>query len=63
MNKVSFEVDSNEGPYNSDKKYENGNLGHRPVFKCGYFQVTPVDSWQDFRAEALKALKEMGVKV
>ena len=63
MNKVSFEVDSNEGPYNSDKKYENGNLGHRPVVKGGYFPVPPVDSCQDLRAEALKAMKEMGVKV
>ena len=63
MNKVSFEIDSNEGPYNSDKKYENGNLGHRPVVKGGYFPVPPVDSCQDLRAEALKAMKEMGVKV
>ena len=63
MNKVSFEIDSSEGPYNSDKKYENGNMGHRPGVKGGYFPVPPVDSCQDLRAETLKAMKDMGVKV
>ena len=63
MNKVSFEIDSTEGPYNSDKKYENGNMGHRPGVKGGYFPVPPVDSSQDLRSETLKAMKDMGVKV
>jgi len=45
------------------KKYENGNLGHRPGVKGGYFPVPPVDSAQDLRAECLKACKDMGVKV
>ncbi len=63
MQKVSFQVDSNEGPYNSDKEYPNGNLAHRPGVKGGYFPVPPVDSCQDLRAEALKAMKDMGVKV
>jgi glutamine synthetase len=63
MQKVSFQVDSNEGPYNGDKEYPNGNLAHRPGVKGGYFPVPPVDSCQDLRAEALKAMKDMGVKV
>jgi glutamine synthetase len=63
MNKTGFEIDSNEGPYNTDKKYENGNLGHRPGIKGGYFPVPPVDSAQDLRAECLKAMKDMGVLV
>ena len=62
MNKTSFEIDSNEGPYNTDKKYEGGNLGHRPGIKGGYFPVPPVDSAQDLRSECLKAMKDMGVK-
>jgi glutamine synthetase len=49
--------------YNGDKEYPNGNMGHRPVVKGGYFPVPPVDSCQDLRAEALKAMKDMGVKV
>ena len=63
MNETSFSIDSSEGPYNTGKKYENGNLGHRPGVKGGYFPVPPVDSAQDMRSEYLKALKDMGVKV
>ena len=62
MNETSFSIDSSEGPYNTGKKYENGNLGHRPGIKGGYFPVPPVDSAQDMRGEYLKALKDMGVK-
>ena len=39
MNETSFSIDSSEGPYNTGKKYENGNLGHRPGIKGGYFPV------------------------
>ena len=63
MNETSFMIDSSEGPYNTGKKYENGNMGHRPGVKGGYFPVPPVDSAQDMRGEYLKALKDMGVKV
>ena len=63
MNETSFNIDSSEGPYNTGKKYENGNMGHRPGIKGGYFPVPPVDSAQDMRGEYLKALKDMGVKV
>ena len=47
MNETSFSIDSSEGPYNTGKKYENGNMGHRPGVKGGYFPVPPVDSAQD----------------
>ena len=60
MNETSFSIDSSEGPYNTGKKYENGNLAHRPGIKGGYFPVPPVDSAQDMRSEYLKALKDIG---
>jgi len=63
MNETSFAIDSIEGPYNSGKKYENGNMGHRPGIKGGYFPVPPVDSAQDMRGEYLKGLRDVGVKV
>ncbi|MFV3131560.1 type I glutamate--ammonia ligase [Niveispirillum sp. KHB5.9] len=63
MNKVSYEFDSEEGPYNSGRSYEGGNLGHRPGVKGGYFPVAPIDSAQDLRAEMLTVLGEMGVEV
>jgi len=61
MNKVSHEIDSMEGPYNSDKIYEQGNMGHRPGIKGGYFPVQPVDSSNDIRAEMVTVLANMGV--
>ena len=63
MNETSFSIDSSEGPYNTGKKYDNGNMGHRPKIKGGYFPVPPVDGSQDLRSECLKAMKDMGVKV
>ena len=63
MNDCGFVIDSKEGPYNSGKEYENGNMGHRPGIKGGYFPVPPVDSEQDMRGEYLKNLKEVGIKV
>jgi len=63
MNETSFKIDSSEGPYNTGKKYENGNMGHRPRVKGGYFPVPPIDSAQDMRGEYLKALKDIGFKV
>ena len=63
MNETGFKIDSSEGPYNTGKEYENGNMGHRPGIKGGYFPVPPVDSAQDMRGEFLKALKDMGIKV
>ena len=62
MNETGFKIDSTEGPYNTGKKYENGNMGHRPGIKGGYFPVPPVDSAQDMRSEYLKAMKDMGIK-
>jgi len=58
-----YEVDSIQGSWNSDKAYEEGNKGHRPGVKGGYFPVPPVDAYQDIRAAMCKGLEEMGLKV
>jgi len=58
-----YEVDSIEGSWNSDKAYEEGNKGHRPGIKGGYFPVPPVDAFQDIRAAMCKACEEMGLTV
>jgi len=62
-NGSSYHVDSEEGPYNSGKKYPEGNLGHRPGIKGGYFPVPPVDAHVDIRAEMLTIMGEMGLPV
>lgn len=63
MNRAYYELDSTEGPYNSARDYEEGNMGHRPGVKGGYFPVPPVDSEQDLRGEMLAVMEEMGVEV
>lgn len=57
----SYEVDGEELPKNTGKKYDGGNLGHRPGIKGGYFPVAPVDSFQDMRSEMLLTLKQVGI--
>jgi glutamine synthetase len=63
MNKVFHEIDSDEGPYVTDKKFPDGNTGHRPPIKGGYFPVPPVDGYQDLRGEMLTTMAAMGLKV
>ncbi len=56
-----FSVDSTEACYNSSKSYEEGNMGHRPLVKGGYFPVPPVDALQDCRSAMVTTCQEMGV--
>ncbi|MFT5416878.1 MAG: glutamine synthetase [Gammaproteobacteria bacterium] len=58
-----FEVDSDESSWNSDKVFEDGNIGHRPAVKGGYFPVPPVDSLQDLRSAMCLVAEQMGVPV
>lgn len=58
-----YEVDSEEGSWNSDRTTEDGNIGHRPGKKGGYFPVPPVDSQQNIRSAMCTVLEEMGVGV
>jgi glutamine synthetase len=62
MHHSFFKFYSEEGPYVSGAEFEEGNLGHRPGVKGGYFPVPPVDSCMDLRAEMVSVLKEMGVE-
>src|SRR5437879_6111554 len=63
MNGAMYEIDSEEGPYVSAKQYPDGNTGHRPPIKGGYFPVPPVDSQSDLRAEMLSVMFDMGLQV
>ncbi len=58
-----YQIDSEEAGWNSRKVYENGNTGHRPGIKGGYFPVPPVDSLQDIRSQMCLTLEEMGLGV
>jgi glutamine synthetase len=61
MNRSFYEVDSDEGPYNAAADFPEGNMGHRPGIKGGYFPVAPVDSMTDIRAEMVTTALEMGI--
>ena len=61
MNHTFYKVNQEEGPYNSGSEMNEGNLGHRPAIKGGYFPVPPVDSFTDLRAEMVTVMEEMGL--
>jgi len=62
MQGAFYKVDSDEGAWNTDRSLEEGNTGHRPTVKGGYFPVPPVDSLHDIRGSMCLALEEMGVE-
>ena len=63
MSGAFYKIDSEEAEWNSERVYEDGNIGHRPTTKGGYFPVPPVDSLNDIRGAMCLALEEMGVPV
>jgi glutamine synthetase len=63
MQGASFEIDSEEAAWSSNRKFEEGNAGHRPGIKGGYFPVAPVDSLGDIRGEMCKVLEACGLEV
>jgi len=63
MNNIFYRIDEEEGPYNTGRSFDGGNIGHRPAAKGGYFPVPPVDSLSDLRAEMLTVMDSMGVEV
>jgi len=63
MSGCMVKIDSEEAEWNSERVYEDGNIGHRPGVKGGYFPVPPVDSLHDLRGAMCLAMEEMGVPV
>jgi glutamine synthetase len=58
-----FKINSTEAAWNSGTSYEDGNKGHRPGVKGGYFPLPPVDSGHDIRSAMCMVLEEMGQTV
>ena len=58
-----FSIDAEEAAWNTSKKYEDGNHGHRPKVKGGYFPVPPVDGLNDLRSLMCLTLESIGIPV
>jgi len=63
MSGAGFAIESEEAHWSSSKQYPEGNMGHRPGIKGGYFPVPPVDAHQDIRSAMCLAMEEMGLTV
>ncbi len=61
MNGCFYKVDSEEAAWNTGLRSEDGNMGHRPRIKGGYFPVPPVDSSHDLRSTMCHSLASMGL--
>jgi glutamine synthetase len=57
----SYQISSSEAAWSSNKEFAEGNTGHRPGVKGGYFPVPPVDSLHDIRAAMCDAMEAMGL--
>ena len=63
MHTASYAIDSVQGAWNSNTVYPEGNMGHRPGVKGGYFPVPPVDAYQNIRNSMCNACEELGLTV
>ena len=60
---AGYAISSDEAAWSSNKVFEDGNFGHRPGVKGGYFPVPPVDSLHDLRAAMCDAMEAMGLDI
>ncbi|MGK2914729.1 MAG: glutamate--ammonia ligase [Porticoccaceae bacterium] len=58
-----YKIGSEEAAWSSGKDFPDGNMGHRPGIKGGYFPVPPVDSLHDLRGAMCNAMEQMGLKI
>ncbi len=63
MSGAGYEINSEEAAWANRKSFEDGNTGHRPGVKGGYFPVPPVDSLHDVRAAMCRAMADMGLEI
>jgi glutamine synthetase len=60
---AGYSIGSEEAAWSSNQSFDEGNIGHRPGIKGGYFPVPPVDSLHDIRAAMCNAMEQMGLDI
>ncbi|QKX16847.1 glutamate--ammonia ligase [Microbulbifer sp. YPW1] len=63
MGGAFYKINSEEAAWSSGASFAEGNMGHRPGVKGGYFPVPPVDSLHDVRAAMCSAMEAMGLEI
>jgi glutamine synthetase len=63
INEGYYKLDSTEGAWNTGTRYDDGNTGHRPKIKGGYFPVPPVDQTSDIRDQIVVNLQNAGFSI
>ncbi|WP_226703517.1 glutamate--ammonia ligase [Microbulbifer elongatus] len=63
MGGAFYKINSEEAAWSSGASFAEGNMGHRPGVKGGYFPVPPVDSLHDIRAAMCSAMEAMGLEI
>ncbi|MBX2809647.1 MAG: glutamate--ammonia ligase [Cellvibrionaceae bacterium] len=63
MSGAFYKVSSEEAAWSSSEEFSDGNMGHRPGVKGGYFPVPPVDSLHDMRGAMCNAMEAMGLHI
>jgi glutamine synthetase len=63
MSGAGYSINSEEAAWASSHSFDDGNIGHRPGIKGGYFPVPPVDSLHDIRAAMCAAMEQMGLEI
>ena len=58
-----YKINSEEAAWSSSHSFADGNTGHRPGVKGGYFPVPPVDSLHDLRAAMCGAMEQMDLEI
>ncbi len=63
MSGAGYSINSEEAAWSSSRDFHDGNMGHRPGVKGGYFPVPPVDSLHEIRGQMCNAMEAMGLEI
>ncbi|WP_461517385.1 glutamate--ammonia ligase [Porticoccus sp.] len=63
MSGCFVKISSEEAAWSTGADFAEGNMGHRPRVKGGYFPVPPIDSLHDIRAAMCDAMTQMGLSI